>query len=239
MLYSLDDGATWSAAVPTATAPGDYAIRVRYVGDALHMDFDGARIVASIQRAASAPAADPPAPTGGSAPAPAVEAPAPEPAVLPIAATGNVKAPAQVGKTYQINAGSQAAKGFKSSNKKVATVNASGVVIPKKPGKVKITFKVGKKKRTVTLTVTDPTIPKHITLTASGSLTGKKGGTVQLTASLPEGTNSAIRWTSGNNKVATVNADGLVTFKKPGRATITATCKRGGKKAKVKVRVTK
>ena len=237
VLYSLDDGATWSAAVPTATATGDYAIRVRYVGDALHMDFDGARIVASIQAAASAPAADPPAPTGGSAPA--VEAPAPEPAVLPIAATGNVKAPAQVGKTYQINTGGKAVKGFKSSNKKVATVNADGVVIPKKPGKVKITFKVGKKKRTVTLTVTDPTIPKRIALTANGPLTGKKGGTVQLIATLPENTTSAIKWTSSNKKVATVNASGVVTFKKPGKATITATCKRGGKKAKVKVRVTK
>lgn len=237
VLYSLDDGATWSAAVPTATAPGDYAIRVRYVGDALHMDFDGARIVASIQAAPSTPAAEPPATTGGSAPA--VEAPAPEPAVLPIAATGNVKAPAQVGKTYQINTGGKAVKGFKSSNKKVATVNADGVVIPKKPGKVKITFKVGKKKRTVTLTVTDPTIPKRIALTANGPLTGKKGGTVQLIATLPENTTSAVKWTSSNKKVATVNASGVVTFKKPGKATITATCKRGGKKAKVKVRVTK
>ena len=62
---------------------------------------------------------------------------------------------------------------------------------------------------------------------------------MQLIATLPENTTSAIKWTSSNKKVATVNASGVVTFKKPGKATITATCKRGGKKAKVKVRVTK
>ena len=238
VLYSLDDGASWSAAIPTAAASGEYAIRVKYVGDALHMDFEGDRLVANIQRVISPPAPETPVynPPAADTGAPAVEQ---EPSVVTISAPANVKAPAVVGKVYQIDLGGKAGKGFKSSNKKVASVTSGGQVTPKKPGKAKITFKVGRKKRTVTLTVTDPTIPKHITLTASGSLTGKKGGTVQLTASLPEGTNSAIRWTSGNNKVATVNADGLVTFKKPGRATITATCKRGGKKAKVKVRVTK
>ncbi len=190
----------------------------------------------------STPTAATPADTGGSAPAPVAEtpaAPAQETAVRTITATANVKAPAEVGSAYQIDTAGQAAKGFKSSNKKVATVNANGLVIPKKPGKVKITFKVGKKKRTVTLTVTDPTIPKSVALSASGPLAGKRGETVLLTATLPENTHSAIKWTSSNKKVATVNANGLVTFKKPGKATITATCKRGKKKARVKVRVSK
>ena len=43
---------------------------------------------------------------------------------------------------------------YKSSNKKIATVNSKGVVTAKKAGKAKITVKSGKKKFTVTVTVT-------------------------------------------------------------------------------------
>ena len=67
----------------------------------------------------------------------------------------------------------------------------------------------------------------------------RRGDTVQLTAVLPAGTESAIKWQSSNKKVATVSSTGLVTFKKPGKATITATAVRGKKKGKVKVKVTK
>lgn len=42
---------------------------------------------------------------------------------------------------------------FKSSNKKIATVNSKGVVTAKKKGKAKITVKSGKKKTTYTVTV--------------------------------------------------------------------------------------
>ena len=38
---------------------------------------------------------------------------------------------------------------------------------------------------------------------------------------------------SSSKKIASVNKNGLVTFKKPGRATITVTARRGKKKAKV------
>ncbi len=43
---------------------------------------------------------------------------------------------------------------YKSSNKKIATVNRKGVITAKKAGKAKITVKSGKKKFTVTVTVT-------------------------------------------------------------------------------------
>ena len=43
---------------------------------------------------------------------------------------------------------------YSSSNKKIATVNSKGVITAKKPGKTKITVKSGKKKFTVTVTVT-------------------------------------------------------------------------------------
>ena len=43
---------------------------------------------------------------------------------------------------------------YKSSNKKIATVSSKGVIKGKKTGKAKITVKSGKKKYTVTVTVT-------------------------------------------------------------------------------------
>ena len=43
---------------------------------------------------------------------------------------------------------------YKTSNKKIATVNSKGVITAKKAGKAKITVKSGKKKFTVTVTVT-------------------------------------------------------------------------------------
>ena len=43
---------------------------------------------------------------------------------------------------------------YKTSNKKIATVNSKGVITAKKAGKAKITVRSGKKKFTVTVTVT-------------------------------------------------------------------------------------
>jgi len=96
---------------------------------------------------------------------------------------------------------------------------------------------VGKKKRTVTLTVKDPTIPKSVTLGVPTTAV-KKGDVITLTASLPAGTNSPIKWKSSNKRVASVS-NGVVTFKKAGKVTITATATRGKKKAKVKFKVSK
>lgn len=139
--------------------------------------------------------------------------------------------------TCQIDPEGQTGKGYKSSNIKVATVSNTGMITIKKAGRVKITFKVGKKKRTLKLTIKDTTVPDSVTLSQSGTVTLKKGETLTLTASLPDGTNSAIKWTSSNKKVATVK-NGVVTCRKKGKATITAIAVRGKKKAKVKIRVT-
>ena len=170
----------------------------------------------------------------------AAPAPAPaEPVIPAIKKASKTTIPAAPGTTAQLDLGGASGKAFKSSNKKVATVDQSGLVTFKKAGKVKITFKVGKKKRTVTLVVKDPTIPTSVRITAAGPLSGKRGETLQLTAVLPSKTNSPIKWTSSNKKVATVSSTGLVTFKKPGKAKITATAKRGRKKAKITVQSTK
>ncbi len=65
--------------------------------------------------------------------------------------------------------------------------------------------------------------------------------TLQLTANtVPAGASGEVTWKSSSSKVATVDADGNVTFLKPGTVTITATAADGsGKKDTHKIKVTK
>ena len=158
-----------------------------------------------------------------------------------IVATGKntkVTVTATPGSTVPLDLGGANAKSFKSSNKKIATVNKNGTVTFKKAGKVKITYKVGKTTRKVTMTVNDPTVPSSVTL-APVATDVKKGDTVTLSASIPEGTQSAFAWKSSNKRVATVDKNGVVTFRKAGKVTITVTAKRGGKRAKKTFSVSK
>ena len=120
------------------------------------------------------------------------------------------------------------AKNFKSSNKKVATVTTKGVVTFKKAGKVKITFKKGAKKYTVTLTA------KKATLTLSKSkvtVKAKKTYTVKAKTVKPANT---VKWSTKNKKVATVK-NGVITGKKKGTTYVYA--KANGLTKKVKVTV--
>ena len=235
--YSIDDGATWSAEIPKAKDAGTYTVRVKYVGDDDHEDFEIAPITVTIPKAAVTPTkpVTPAKPAAVATPAP-VPAPTPTPTISGVKKSN--KATVFVGTVYQIDLAGQAGKSFKSSNKKVAAVTSTGLVTPKKAGKCKITFKVGKKKRTITLKVKDPTIPTAVYLNLSGTVPAQVGVPQTLTVTLPQGTVSGIKWTSSNKKIATVK-NGVVTFKKAGKVTITATASRGKKKAKVKFKVTK
>ncbi len=109
---------------------------------------------------------------------------------------------------------------YASSNKKVATVSAKGVVKGLKAGTAKITVKSGKKKFVVTVKVTRPAVtaiknvPKNVKV--------KKGKTYTLKPKFsPAGSSGSLKYTSSNKKVATVNAKGKITAKKKGTATIT------------------
>ena len=141
------------------------------------------------------------------------------------------------GALFRIDLGGAAGKKFKSSKKSVASVDQTGLLTIKKAGKTTLSVKVGKKTRKLTLKVKDPTLPKRVTLTAPTTAV-KAGDTITLTAILPAGTNSPIKWKSSNKKVATVS-NGVVTFKKAGKVTITATATRSKKKAKLKFKVSK
>ena len=124
---------------------------------------------------------------------------------------------------------------WSSSNEAVASVS-NGTVTAAKAGTTEITATAGNVKATCTVTVSDPVYKvTDIKLTAAPSRRIAAGKKVKLKASIApsNATDKSVTWTSSNKKVATVNAKGLVTFKKNAggkKVTITATAKDGSKK---------
>ena len=123
---------------------------------------------------------------------------------------------------------------YTSSNKKVATVNAKGVVKGVKQGTAKITVKSGSKKVVVRVKVTGVKTTKLTGVPAAKSVS--KGKTFKIKAvAAPKNTSEKITYTSFNKKVATVTAKGVVKGLRKGTATITV--KSGSKKMTCKVTV--
>ena len=132
---------------------------------------------------------------------------------------GNKKA--YVGKTTKISA--KATKGaklsYKTSNKKIATVNSKGVITGKKAGTVKITIMAKKSKyKTVKKTITVKVYRQNQKVTASN---------VKLTTgqrkNLGAKARTRLSYKSSNPKVVTVDKKGNLTAKKTGTAKITVT----------------
>ena len=105
---------------------------------------------------------------------------------------------------------------FKSGNTKVATVSSKGVVKGVKAGTAVITAKVGNATATCKVTVKASTIKF-----AKASVTIYKGKTATVKAAATP--SAAVKYTSSNTKVATVNSKtGVVKGIKAGTVTITA-----------------
>ena len=130
------------------------------------------------------------------------------------------------GKTVKINA--KAMKGaklsYKSSNKKIATVNRNGVVTGKKTGTVKITITAKKSKyKTVKKTITVKVYRQNQKITASN---------VKLTTgqrkNLGAKARTRLAYKSSNPKVVTVDKKGNLTAKKTGTAKIKVTASASG-----------
>lgn len=120
---------------------------------------------------------------------------------------------------------------YTSSNKKVATVSAKGVIVAKKSGTAKITVKSGSKKFVVTVTV--PKTPTTAITGITEAVSIKKGKTYTLKAKVaPKSSEEKLTYSSSNKKVATVTKTGKIKGVKKGTATITV------KSGKVSVKVT-
>jgi len=122
---------------------------------------------------------------------------------------------------------------YKSSNRKVATVTASGKVKAKKAGKVKITATSadGKKKSTCTVyVVSKPKALKKLSIKPAKLAMLTAGKTLQVKPKLSPAKATGIvpKYKSSNSAVASVDKAGVITAHKPGTAKITVTA--GGKK---------
>ncbi len=123
---------------------------------------------------------------------------------------------------------------YESSDPSVATIDAKGKVTAKKNGEAVIAISTynGLVKE-VKIAVFNA--PKKVTLDLTKA-TVNKGETLQLTAAIAEGEYSAFAWSTSAKKVATVDANGLVTTVAEGTATITVKTD-NGKKATCKITV--
>jgi formylglycine-generating enzyme required for sulfatase activity len=128
-----------------------------------------------------------------------------------------------------------------SSDTTKATVNADGLVTGVAVGAATITVTTadGNKTASCAVTVTAPVAVTGISLNKT-TLSVGAGGTETLIATVApaDATNKAVSWTSDNEGVATVSADGVVSGVAVGTATITVTTADGGKTVTCAVTVT-
>ncbi len=120
---------------------------------------------------------------------------------------------------------------WNSSNTNVATVAADGTITAKAAGSSTITATTadGGKAVTCALTVSNVAV-SGVTLDKT-TASVQVGKTLKLTATVApaNATNKGVTWKSSDETVATVAADGTITAKKVGTATITATTVDGAK----------
>ena len=115
---------------------------------------------------------------------------------------------------------------WSSSNESVATVDANGKVTAVAPGTANIVATCGEKSATCVVTVSDLQIPMTGIELTTDKTEIKVGATAQLTTTIaPADTtdDKTVTYTSSNETIATVDANGKVTAVKPGTVTITAT----------------
>lgn len=163
----------------------------------------------------------------------------PSPAVPVVEFSGNLSLTANVGDLFRVDMTDKTIKTAKTSASIVAVADKTGLVNPRSAGKARITFTAtDKKRRVLTLTVVDPTMPTAIELDQGSAYTLALQDTLALSYTLlPDTAVTGVTWFSNNTKVATVSADGVVRPKKTGSTTIYATTKRGKKIDKVKITV--
>lgn len=132
-------------------------------------------------------------------------------------------------------------------NDEKATIDISQASTLPGTAKIVVTAEDGTTKNTYNVTFSKEGAEPPATVAVTGvtldqtSLTLKIGNTATLTATVApsNATNKNISWSSNKESVATVNANGVVTAKAEGTATITVTTEDGGKTATCAVEVKK
>ena len=176
---------------------------------------------------------------GGSPTKPTTPTPPPPPPPTPVATTITVTPSSHtlgsIGATVQLtatvkdknnNTMSGQTVTWTSGNMAVATVNAQGLVTAASNGTAQITARSGNASGRATVTVAEP-VPTRIAITPSSRTLEAIGDTVQLRAAVRDQRNNAvsgetIAWSSGDDAVATVSEEGLVTAVSNGMVDITA-----------------
>ncbi len=120
---------------------------------------------------------------------------------------------------------------WKSSNKKVATVNSKGKITAVGPGKATITCtsESGKCVAKCTVKVTTPKISKISFKKSQIELSLNKSTTLKPTIKPSGAKNAKVKWESSNTKVVKVNSKGKITAVGVGSAIITCKPADGGK----------
>ena len=153
-----------------------------------------------------------------------------------------------VGQTNQLTATLKDAGGatitdrtvtWTSSNDLIASISSTGLVTSQSLGSATITATVEGKAGTASIVVSPVPVATVTVSPASSSMI--VGGTVQLSAVTKDANGGAlagraITWSSGDQTIATVTADGVVTAKAAGSVSITATAE--GKSAASSITVT-
>lgn len=116
---------------------------------------------------------------------------------------------------------------YESDNAAVLTVDASGNLYGVSGGSANVTATAyNGKKASCAVRVLGGPAPTWVALSQT-SLALPVKGTAQLTASFDEGRDAIVTYASSNKKLVTVDENGLVTARKAGQATITATTHNG------------
>jgi len=119
---------------------------------------------------------------------------------------------------------------WKSSNESAATVDSKGTVKAKGPGKAIITCTAtdgSKAEAKCTVTVIRPV--KKVAIDQGKRVVLFEDKTKKLTVSITpyDASNKAVRWSSEDSRIASVDEYGMITAKKAGTTTITATARDG------------
>ncbi|PKG24233.1 Ig-like domain-containing protein [Niallia nealsonii] len=126
---------------------------------------------------------------------------------------------------------------WKSSNTKVATVDAKGNIKGKANGSATITA-IAKANRNVSKKIAVKVSAKTVKVNKKSlSIIAGKTGMLSATVTPSDSTDKTVKWRSANTKIATVDSRGKVTGKTKGKTTIIASVK-GAKEVKVKITVT-